>query len=390
MADDQNNQISEHPTAEKPKRTRKRKTEAEMLQPIDASAETQIDAPSAAALADVSNTESSVSEVTPIAPESSAPVANEASPDIDAPLIAEPMIHEAPVHLSGCGGALKAAREARGYSIAEVCKHLRLSPNQIQAMEKDDFEKLPQKTIVRGFIRNYAKLLKIEAEPILAAYQAMMPESRNPSTLTVKSNADHSVIQAGSTPKRSIRMFNPLVILLVLSLLTYFYVVHIKPQSLTTATQTLEASPEDNQETSIPVAIEPSNPSETPAETPEANLNVKPEETPPPEPVIAQAAATAAATQSESNNSTVNTAQSENKVLLVFRVTEDSWVRIEDAQGKKVFSQIITPGNEQSMTLEKPLNITVGNASVTKLSIDNQPFDLSQATKGRVARVQLK
>ena len=71
-------------------------------------------------------------------------------------------------------------------------------------------------------------------------------------------------------------------------------------------------------------------------------------------------------------------------------MTEDSWVRIEDLQGKKVFSEVMPAGSERQVSTEKPVNITVGHAAGTQLTIDNQPYDLTQATRGRVARIQLK
>ena len=52
---------------------------------------------------------------------------------------------------------LRVAREARGESVHEVAFAIKLSPRQVEALEKDDFAALPGMAFVRGFARNYAR-----------------------------------------------------------------------------------------------------------------------------------------------------------------------------------------------------------------------------------------
>lgn len=67
------------------------------------------------------------------------------------------------------GKMLREARERLGLSVADVAQHTRLAPRQIEALEADDFDNLPELPFVRGFIRSYARLLQIDPEPLLAA-----------------------------------------------------------------------------------------------------------------------------------------------------------------------------------------------------------------------------
>ena len=57
------------------------------------------------------------------------------------------------------GARLRAAREAAGLSIDAVAQQLKLAPRQVRALEDDDFAQLPGRTFVRGFMRNYARLV---------------------------------------------------------------------------------------------------------------------------------------------------------------------------------------------------------------------------------------
>ncbi|WP_341648617.1 helix-turn-helix transcriptional regulator [Thauera humireducens] len=63
------------------------------------------------------------------------------------------------------GAALRAAREARGESVAEVAFALKLNPRQIAALEADDFAALPGTAFVRGFLRNYARYVGLDPAP---------------------------------------------------------------------------------------------------------------------------------------------------------------------------------------------------------------------------------
>src|SRR5262245_6023657 len=65
------------------------------------------------------------------------------------------------------GAELRNAREAQGLSVSEVAHQLKLAPRQVEALEAGLFETLPGGTFVRGMLRNYARLLKLEPEPLL-------------------------------------------------------------------------------------------------------------------------------------------------------------------------------------------------------------------------------
>jgi cytoskeleton protein RodZ len=315
---------------------------------------------------------------------------------------------------SGCGNVLKAAREAQGLSIHEVCSQLRLGVKQIQAIEQDDFDKLPQPSIVRGFIRNYARLLNIDVQPVLEAYQRIVP-NKAPLPLSVRSNASPSVIDQPAPTFRPQRLITLLIFLILAGIAAYFYVNHIKPQALKDASLALdvgEISETTEQEIAMPAPdITPAPPVTEPAstgsengggsstdtqatdtetQTPNASSEVTPAQ--PATSMVNESTIVSTPTPAttQAAESTTIKATDPQKANLQFKVSEDSWVRIEDMQGKKVFSEVLPAGSERQVVTEKPVNITVGHAAGTQLIIDNQPYDLTQATRGRVARIQLK
>lgn len=68
------------------------------------------------------------------------------------------------------GSVLRAEREALGVSVREVAETLNLSIGCVEALEADDFARLPGTVFARGYLRAYARLLELDPEPLLAQY----------------------------------------------------------------------------------------------------------------------------------------------------------------------------------------------------------------------------
>ncbi len=60
------------------------------------------------------------------------------------------------------GKILREERENLGLSQEEIAERLKLRIGFIDAIEKEEWDKLPHPTFVKGFIRSYARLLRIE------------------------------------------------------------------------------------------------------------------------------------------------------------------------------------------------------------------------------------
>ena len=69
------------------------------------------------------------------------------------------------------GACLSSEREKSKLSVQQVADKLYLDVNLIKALEADNYEQLPPPIFIRGYIRNYAKLLEIPADPLLTAYE---------------------------------------------------------------------------------------------------------------------------------------------------------------------------------------------------------------------------
>ncbi|MBU4562164.1 helix-turn-helix domain-containing protein [bacterium] len=64
------------------------------------------------------------------------------------------------------GNFLKERREARGISLIEVEKDLKIRKKYLQALEEGNIDAIPGKTYIIGYLRNYSKYLGINEENI--------------------------------------------------------------------------------------------------------------------------------------------------------------------------------------------------------------------------------
>src|SRR5690606_10311893 len=73
------------------------------------------------------------------------------------------------------GDILQQQRERAGLSREAVADRLNLTQSQVAALEKNDFSPFPGETFVKGHLRTYARLLKLDCDAVLRAYKGAQP-----------------------------------------------------------------------------------------------------------------------------------------------------------------------------------------------------------------------
>ncbi|HUM69912.1 MAG TPA: helix-turn-helix domain-containing protein [Chloroflexota bacterium] len=69
------------------------------------------------------------------------------------------------------GHILREARETKGLTLQEVQAETRISSRYLEALENGDYDRLPTPVHVRGFLRNYARFLGLDPQPLLDRYE---------------------------------------------------------------------------------------------------------------------------------------------------------------------------------------------------------------------------
>lgn len=358
-------------------------------------------------------------------------MSDELKQEAEAPVL-QTASEEAPaapaVIVPSVGEQLRTAREARGMTVNEVAHTLMLAPRQIDALENNQWDKLPGDTFVRGFIRNYAKLLKIDAGALVAQLQGEQQAQAQPNIEMPQALAAE-LPQAIHAKKRDKATVLAAAGLVGAALLVYFLLPEdlFKPQpkvdatvedaaktpgSVTLAPTTL---PDSSAQTGTPAAATeaaaapvaaptPANAAPTtvsvPAPAPVAES--KPAVAPvPAAPVVAAPAAAAPAVAAKPAAAPVETAKPvpapaatapaalpPGATRLKFVFTEASWVEVKDAKGQLLVSSKHQPGSEREVGGVGPLSVTIGNASHVRLQVNGKPVDL-QPSANDVARLTL-
>lgn len=90
----------------------------------------------------------------------------------------------AETRLASPGTPLRAAREAKKWSIDEVAHKLNLSAQRVAELEADDYRLMPALPYIRGYLRSYARLLGVPESEVMQQFDALglKEERKKPNT----------------------------------------------------------------------------------------------------------------------------------------------------------------------------------------------------------------
>ena len=305
---------------------------------------------------------------------------------------------EVPVELT-FGSILAEAREAKGYSIEDIVASLKLRPRQIHALESGQLDQLSGgTTYIRGMIRNYAKLLDLEPEPLLAQIAAQETNDAldskcfTPEKLKVIGHSTSS----GSGSLLSWRP-NRVLIFLAGTAVAIGLMMWAMPAGMVSqmggffseqgtkvshwwSSSRQEAQSED---LLVPEATEMA------AGATDASESVPAE-------FIASMPALAEekipdAEKNHLMGRAVSSTMPATHGALKMSFSEDAWLEIKEQRSRKtIFAGLVTAGSEQNFSGGLPLELKVGNAQAVILSFNGTNVNLASYTRQGVARLLLQ
>ncbi len=291
------------------------------------------------------------------------------------------------------GARLKAAREARGLERKDVAQRLRLNVHIIEALETDDLERLPARTFVRGYLRNYARLVELDEKLVAEA----LPEAEATPAAALKRRHGFRGPMAGPALGR---WFGYLFLLAVLAALVLFAYPALNrvweqwgeptPALDQPAGLRLPVLPsESNDQAGSEDALEPIWPLPDVDEADPADAELpgdRAEESPAPRPPAAVAPESVPVPSPDLEPRSGPTSR-EARLVLNFR--EESWVEIQDREGRLLYG-LMSPGRREVLTGTPPFRLLLGNAAGVDLEYDGQAIDTSAHSRGAVARLRLE
>jgi cytoskeleton protein RodZ len=282
------------------------------------------------------------------------------------------------------GAALLKERRRQGLSLGDISRQLKLSVRQVEALERDDYSAYKGPVFIHGFIRNYAKLLGLDPEPLIRSADALLYPPGFPSG---SPETEPEVAQAKRDKTRSWPWgLIGLALIVALAISVYLGGGRASDAGRRAPAVVTRDNP-----------VQPKTPADTRLSTeanePKSRADV---DKGPQKPAAKAEARPEARTRSESATrvpveaaATIGVEESERlTVRMIF--DEDSWVEIKDRAGNTIFGQLTAAGNRRSVSGERPLTVVVGNAAGVRLFQGDKSIDLAPYTRVDVARLTLE
>lgn len=295
------------------------------------------------------------------------------------------------------GGALRDARTLQKLSVEDVCSRLHLSDKQIIALEQDDFSVFGSTMLARGFIKNYARLLSLDPEPLLDAHRQSFPQDQAQS-IEYKS-ADLVSQKNLGLGKIITLVFVALILMATLFWVGYKVWIYQSSKDQAKATTPISGIHQETVSEAMPEAALPLaervSPSGADSSVTEIELPKTKEQTAPKAIIAnikktsdkpADLVSTADALKSEPINSSITPKGS---VTVKLVLTGSSWIGVQDKTGRTVFSKLAKAGTEEFVNGLPPLKFHIGNASATQVIFNGETIDLTPNTFNNMARITL-
>ena len=301
---------------------------------------------------------------------------------------AMPVSEPGAIETTGFGRSLAQAREAQGLSLAEIAARLRLHPRQIAALEAEQLQALPEAPFVRGFVRNYAKEVRLDPAPLLADLAAKLP---TPAPIEGEAPAPAGNISAAEVRRagidrtsRAAVVGGAILVLVVLGLIGWI-----------ASTRTPVPAPEASQNAGVavpgtaPAAAAPEGAAQEAADAPAAPAAG---EQAVPAPSLAPSSAASPEPAAVPAPAPSPTAAAGGPVLRLVVGERPSWVEVTQGDGRVVLSGLLEAGSERRLgNPQPPLQLVIGNASSVKLEYRGKPVDLQRHVRGNdLARLSLE
>ena len=257
----------------------------------------------------------------------------------------------------GIGTALRDARVMRNLSLAEVSAFLRIREAHLEAIELEDFDQLPGNVYAIGFIRTYAQYLELNESDLIMRFKAASVES---GMADMVFEEEEETEQISGALKISLLVVGALVVYVL------WLVAGTQNDGITVSTvvQT-PAAPVEALAAPTPPAVVADEAAASPAAAVET----------PATPRASDEAALAAATidgpaDVQPNAQLIDTTPAPSKVEI--RATRRTWMRLENAQGRVLFSSVIDEG--EGFELPDDLNYILATRDAGALTyfVNNQ------------------
>lgn len=260
----------------------------------------------------------------------------------------------------GIGMALRDARVARNLSLAEVSALLRIRESHLEAIELEDFDQLPGNVYAIGFIRTYAQYLELNEGDLIMRFKAA---SVDPGIADMVFEEEEETEQISGALKISLLVVGALVVYVL------WLVAGAQDDEITVSTvqeapasSVVEAEAAESDAPAAPDAASGAVPDALAADTTSKDTAVAD--------IVTTDSASGAQSSAQAGAQSIDTTLAPSKVEI--RATRRTWMRLENAQGRVLFSSVIDEGEGFELPDDMNYILATRDAGALTYFVNNQ------------------
>jgi len=325
----------------------------------------------------------------------------------------------------GPGERLRAARLSMGFDLAKIASELHLTMSVVEALEADDYGDMAARVFVRGYLRNYARIVGMPVESILRQFDEKWPDEGARNAVVRQS----PTLPADVGPSRG--WAGAVTWLLIVGLVVLFlmwwrgYLDELVPEQIRSTNLVEGRAPattggDENANLPMPLDVDPTladgslrlpaPPPEVPAEAEQVeatgitdlepsavstslDAGEMPADSPVGSPVSVEAPIStpgqqeAAVQATEPPDGGAPVVEAGKQIVMTFNAA--CWVDVRDSDREfKLFGEM-PKGTRKVLGGRPPYKLVSGNAQAVSITVNGAPFDLAPYSKGNVARFTL-
>ncbi|HEX3744852.1 MAG TPA: helix-turn-helix domain-containing protein [Bryobacteraceae bacterium] len=287
--------------------------------------------------------------------------------------------------MTSIGETLRRERQKRNLDLPKVAAELKISTRFLDAMEHDDFSKLPGGVFTKSFVRQYAIFLGLNGDELVAEVghavepppvDAGLPPKTKPDVPGIElkmGKESWQSVRHGPGPLPSWFRAGLLLVLLML-VCSGVYWWFEKPRHPVSAHET--PVPKTAPATAAAQTVTAAAPAPPPAVTGATEVAAKP-----------AAASDVAAPPPAATPDVANPPANPNATVRVgITANESVWVRA-DVNGKYAFSGTLQPHETREIDGDGEVTLRLGNAGGATITLNGKPVD-DVGPKGQIRTVQ--
>jgi cytoskeleton protein RodZ len=306
------------------------------------------------------------------------------------------------MEVMGPGQILSDARKKMGLSQEDVAIKLNFRTTLVNEIENEVFDTSMPETFNRGYLRNYAKLVNVSQEDVMASYEQLNVAKTQASELQSFSKGTEKLAESNR-----IMWISYLILAILIGSTVVWWMQNNTAEGLKETAETKKESagnieiqqPDLLEKTTISSMLVPTventntesiieNTSAPIATLNQDSLNI----TNPVMQIENVQVNEETATQTESplvNDDTEKTELEVTSTNVTFTFSGDCWVNISDATGERIAWGVKKLGYVMKISGQAPFNVTLGRPELVAIDFSDEIIDMSQFNAGNIAKFTL-